>query len=342
MRWSITGTIGQLCTRSRSIAASTASGSNLRWRISVLAVTIARPKCAKPHWWNSGAATSTRSRAAQRDRGEERDRRADARRAARGALRRAGRARGEDRLAALALGRHRRRRVAPLDQLLERRVGGLVALVRPRHEAAAAVQRVRQQLGELRVVDDRARLLALDHLGQLRAGEGGVEQHRVGAELGQRDQRLDHPAVVAAHHRDALALQQPLVGERVGEPVRALVDLGEGERAALVDHAPRRRGTARPPPRSRRPAWRPSAATPPARAAGGRAAPGARARRARTRWRPGRRRRRDRARRRPGRVGAARRRRRWTVATRRAERTRTREPHTPVASSSRPRVRERS
>ena len=119
-----------------------------------------------------------------------------------------------------------RARVAALDQLLERgSASSSSLLVGPRDEALAAVQRVLEQLGELGVVDDRARLLALDHLGQLRAGERGVEQHRVGAELGQRDQRLDEAAVVAAHHADAVALEHARVRERVREPARALVDL---------------------------------------------------------------------------------------------------------------------
>ena len=48
--------------RSRSIVWSTFSGSNLRRSTIVEAVSIARPKCAKPHWWNSGGATSTFSR----------------------------------------------------------------------------------------------------------------------------------------------------------------------------------------------------------------------------------------------------------------------------------------
>ena len=203
----------------------------------MLAVSIASAKCAKPHWWNSGGATSTFSR--PRSGIEER-------------IATAAPMPGEPREAPFGvpvvpevrivwrpsrLRRHGRARVAPLDQLLERgsslsSCSSSAHATKPRRRYSASLR----QLGELRVVDDRARLLALDHLGQLRAGERGVEQHRVGAELGERDQRLDDPAVVAAHHGHAVALQHALVRERVGEPVRALVDLGEGERAALVDH----------------------------------------------------------------------------------------------------------
>ena len=252
-RWSITGTIGQRCrpARARS-SASTSSGSNLRRSTIVLAVSIARAKWAKPHWWNSGARDQHLLAAAQRDRGEDRDGGADARRAARGALRRAGRARGEDRLAALASGGTGVAGSPSPISSLDRRVADLVVLVRPRHEALAAVQRVRQQLGELRVVDDRARLLALDHLGQLRAGERGVEQHRVGAELGQRDQRLDEPAVVAAHHRRRPRPPAPLrrrARSRAGSSARR--SRRRSARRARR-RPPRRPGTAPRRPRSRR------------------------------------------------------------------------------------------
>ena len=48
--------------RSRSIVSRMFSGSNFRRSTIVEAVSIASPKCAKPHWWNSGGATSTFSR----------------------------------------------------------------------------------------------------------------------------------------------------------------------------------------------------------------------------------------------------------------------------------------
>ena len=49
-------------------------------------------------------------------------------------------------------------------------------------------------------------LLALEHVDQLRAGEGGVEVEHVGAQLGGGDAGVDEAAVVAAHDRDAVAL----------------------------------------------------------------------------------------------------------------------------------------
>src|SRR3712207_7399695 len=42
-------------------------------------------------------------------------------------------------------------------------------------------------------------------------------------------------AVVAAEDRDAVAVADARLGERVGQRVRALVDLGERERPELVD-----------------------------------------------------------------------------------------------------------
>ena len=78
-------------------------------------------------------------------------------------------------------------------------------------------------------------LLALDHVGDLRAGEGGVQVQRVRAELGAGDGGVDEAAVVAAHDRHAVALDDARVRERVRERVGAPVHVGEGQRAQLVD-----------------------------------------------------------------------------------------------------------
>ena len=67
------------------------------------------------------------------------------------------------------------------------------------------VRGVLQDLRELLVVDDRLGLLALGDVGQLRAGERRVEEQRVRAELAAGQDRVDPPAVVAAHDRDAVA-----------------------------------------------------------------------------------------------------------------------------------------
>ena len=73
-----------------------------------------------------------------------------------------------------------------------------------------------EQARELLVVDHRARALALQHLDQLRSGERGVEVEDVGAQLGGGDGRVDEEAVVAAHHRDAVALADAHLPQRVG------------------------------------------------------------------------------------------------------------------------------
>ena len=55
---------------------------------------------------------------------------------------------------------------------------------------------------ELLVVDHQLGLLAGHDVGELGTGEAGVEQERVGAELGGGAERVDEPAVVAAQDRD--------------------------------------------------------------------------------------------------------------------------------------------
>ena len=91
------------------------------------------------------------------------------------------------------------------------------------------------RLGELLVVDEHLGALAARHLGQLRAGEHRVQVERAGAELGGGEGRLDEAAVVAAHDPDPVAVADPHPLEGVGEGVGAAVQLLEGERAALVD-----------------------------------------------------------------------------------------------------------
>ena len=91
------------------------------------------------------------------------------------------------------------------------------------------------EVGELLVVDQRGGRLAAQDVGDLGAGEGGVEVELAGAELRARDGRLDEPAVVAAHDRDAVPFAYAGGGEPVRERVGAALDLGERERPALVD-----------------------------------------------------------------------------------------------------------
>ena len=131
---------------------------------------------------------------------------------------------------ALGLRRHDLAGVAALDELLERRApaGAGDAASRPGDVAPASVRpRRATSAGELLVEDDRARVLARADPGELRRRERGVEQQRVGAELGRRDERLDEPAVVATEDRDRVARDDPVGAPGVGERVRAAVQLGE-------------------------------------------------------------------------------------------------------------------
>jgi hypothetical protein len=85
---------------------------------------------------------------------------------------------------------------------------GVSRIVGPRHDAGR-VGRVDQRavdgFAELLVVDDRQRpvlTLPLHHLGERRAGEGGVQQQYVGPDPGGGDQRFDEAAVITSHDRD--------------------------------------------------------------------------------------------------------------------------------------------
>ena len=110
------------------------------------------------------------------------------------------------------------------------------AAVGPGDEAQRARARRRSTtLGELLVVDDRARLLALADRRDLRPRERRVEKQRARAELRARDGRLDEAAVVAAQDRDAVARDEAGVAPGARERVRAPVHVGERQRAALVD-----------------------------------------------------------------------------------------------------------
>ena len=102
-------------------------------------------------------------------------------------------------------------------------------------------------------------LLPLEHVDELRAGEGGVEVEDVGAELGGRDARVDEAAVVAAHDRDGVTGPDAPRAQRVGEPVAAVVQLPERQLAELVDDARSVRAAGSPSRRSRRRGRSPSA-----------------------------------------------------------------------------------
>ena len=125
------------------------------------------------------------------------------------------------------------------DQLLERRIARALARSpgsQPGDEALAARRRPRRTSSrELLVVDQRAGSSRAQHVGDLRPREGRVQIQHARAELRAGDRRLDEAAVVAAHDRDASPSPTPAAPQAVRERVGARVDLGEGQRAALVD-----------------------------------------------------------------------------------------------------------
>ena len=173
---------------------------------------------------------------AQRHPRHQGDRGTDPGLAARCALGCARRAGGEDHDARVAVGGVEVGVVVRRDQRLDRvRGGDPRSSTQPRSRASTSASC--EQAGELLVVDDDPRPLAIEDVDQLRAGERRVEQEDVGAALRGRDDRVDEAPVVAAHHRDAVALAHAVLGECPGQGVGAAVHLAEGQRAELVDQA---------------------------------------------------------------------------------------------------------
>ena len=128
-----------------------------------------------------------------------------------------------------------------VDQLLDGRhvLGDAVGPGDDPGGIGAVGQRAVDGLGELLVVDHCVDALALDHLGQRRPGERGVQQQHVGADPVGGDQGLDEAAVVAAHDAANRAARRRLgrAGclQGRGQRVRALVDFAPGQSAELVD-----------------------------------------------------------------------------------------------------------
>ena len=178
---------------------------------------------------------------AQRHPREQRHGRVDAGLVARGALRGAGGAGGQDHDAGVPLragpGRRRGSRAISDSRVSDSSPASPARRPRPRRCGRRRRALASRSAGELLVVDDDPGPLALEHVDQLRAGEGGVEVEQVGAELGDRDGGVDEAAVVAAHDRDGVALADPALGQRAGQRVAAPVHLAEGQRAQLVDDA---------------------------------------------------------------------------------------------------------
>ena len=209
MRCIITGTTARTRARCSAVARRVSSGSNFgaqhhrrRGRQAQHEVEEA-PRVEERRRDHRGLPVAARNLREQGGQGAQ-----ALRLAALGSLRGAGRPRREDDVAALLRGGIDVIAVGAGDQLLQRRLVGPLLLL-PGDEVPKTLAHPGEQLGELLVVDQDRRVLALHDIGELRAGEGGVQVERDRTQLRARHRRLDEVTVVAAHDRDAVALQPP-------------------------------------------------------------------------------------------------------------------------------------
>ena len=84
-------------------------------------------------------------------------------------------------------------------------------------------------------VENRPRLAVAEDVGDLLRGEPGGQRHDQSAELEDRRHRLDQLDPVRHGERDPVAAADPARGERVGQPVAARVEPGEGQAAVSAD-----------------------------------------------------------------------------------------------------------
>ncbi len=240
IRWSITGTRTSALARCWATARSVSSGSNFRRSTSVEASGRPSVKWAKPQEWNIGAAIIVVSRARSGIFENSAATGSSESGCLRGGALRGCRSCPEVRITTRPLARRggvEFGAVAACDQLLSSgssvAAGGSPAQATKRLRPAAPA---RDEPGELLVVDDGDGVLAREHVGDLRAGEGRVQVQRAGAELRAGDGRFDEAAVVAAHDRDAVpfayAGRRERAGERVGAPRATSANV---RRPALVD-----------------------------------------------------------------------------------------------------------
>ena len=235
IRCAMTGTIGSTSVRCSAIVASVCSGSKRR-RSTILSPRAAtRARGARsPTRGTSATPRTAESPVVQRHAVQvAEDRRPAASSAAARALRRPGRARRQQDLATRLRRRVRLGAVGGLQRVVD------AALPRPAPGDEAGHVLVGDELRELLVVDDRLHALTRDDVLQLRPRERRVQQQRVGPELRRRDQRVDEVAMVATQHADAVTGADARRGQRVGQPVRVVVQLGVRDRAGLVDQTDR-------------------------------------------------------------------------------------------------------
>ena len=80
-------------------------------------------------------------------------------------------------------------------------------------------------------------MLALAHVAQLGSGEVRVQVQDPSAHLGRAEGDVEEPTVVAAQDSHAVALAHAPRAQPAGHRVGARVELGERQRASLVDQA---------------------------------------------------------------------------------------------------------
>ncbi len=120
------------------------------------------------------------------------------------------------------------------DQGIER-IPGALLVVGPGAPATARRLDVPERFRVLVVVDEQVRALPARHLADLRSGERRVEQDDAGATFGGGKHGVHESPVVAHEDRNPFAGLEPVLAPRVGERVRALIELPVAELASFVD-----------------------------------------------------------------------------------------------------------
>ena len=119
------------------------------------------------------------------------------------------------------------------DQRVER--VGSRRVLGPRSRTTERAVDARHDAVELLVVHESLDAFPRAGLVQLRSREVGVEQHRPSTELRAREEGVVEAPVVAHENPDSGAGRHAALAPGVGQPGRALVQIGERERPSVVD-----------------------------------------------------------------------------------------------------------
>ena len=196
-RCTMTGTATSTRTPCASIAARVASASKVRCSTSVDDSSEPSARCAKPQAWNNGDATRVTSRWRSGMRSRSATSRIDAHRSGAGrALGPTGGPGGEQHEPTTRREQARHGAASSgVDQVVERRGVAVHVVGLGQHDRGRAElgddRRSRPGLG-----DEGRDLFLCHHVGELRPGERGVEEHHVGAEPACRSDGLDERSAV--------------------------------------------------------------------------------------------------------------------------------------------------